>query len=107
LVLGSQFSVLGSPHYQLLPQACQGVCVSSYNGAMQIKIETPIDDQMAAAIMAALALLLDAENAPVPDLEPRRSAWARAGILEGQGLPGTRSAVAWSTADRIGRASRW
>jgi hypothetical protein len=74
---------------------------------MQIKIETPIDDQTAAAIMAALALLLDTNDAPMPDLEPPHSAWAVAGILEGQGLPGTRSAVAWATADRIGRASRW
>jgi hypothetical protein len=74
---------------------------------MQIKIETPIDEQMAAAIVAALSLLLDADDAPVPDLEPARSAWAVAGMLEGQGLPGTRAMVAWATADRIGRASRW
>jgi hypothetical protein len=74
---------------------------------MQIKIETPIDEQMAAAIVAALVLLLDADDAFVPDQEPPRSAWAVAGILAGQGLPGSHATVAWSTADRIGRASRW
>jgi hypothetical protein len=72
---------------------------------MQILITTPIDEQTAAAVVAAVALVL-AERRPAMSMPPR-SAWATAGIYAGQGLPAARGAAGWSAADRIGRAGRW
>ncbi|MDZ4718906.1 MAG: hypothetical protein SH847_10690 [Roseiflexaceae bacterium] len=74
---------------------------------MQIKIETAIDDQTAAAIVAALEIMLRADGSHSAAPEPAQSAWAAAGTLAGQGLPGAKGRVTWSTADRIGRAARW
>lgn len=74
---------------------------------MQIQIDSQIDDQMAAAIMAAVEIVLSAEDRRAPETDESRSAWSTAGVLASQGLPGARGRVGWSTADRAGRAARW
>jgi hypothetical protein len=48
---------------------------------MQIEITTQVDEETAAAIVAAIALLL-ADEGPADLSAPRRSAWALAGIRE-------------------------
>jgi hypothetical protein len=56
----------------------------AYNSAMHVEIQSPIDEETAAAIVAAVCLLLSqADPALAPPTRPR-SAWASAGIRENQ-----------------------
>ena len=63
---------------------------------MQIDVTPPVDEEIVAAILAALAAL---EDQPAP---PTRmpSRWATAGTLAAQGAGAVRADITWRTADR-------
>jgi hypothetical protein len=70
---------------------------------MQIAFTTLVDEETAAAILAALAILDtgDPELAAPPD-----TSWARAGQLAAQGSAIGRGPVQWRTVERAGWRSR-
>ena len=79
----------------------------NYNGGMNIRIQGTVDEETAAAIVAAAELVLAAEKRATVRAEPKRSAWATAGRLAALGIPSARGEAGWSDAERAGRAGRW
>ena len=69
---------------------------------MQIHVTPPVDEETAAAILAALAAL---EDQPAPPVR-MPSRWATAGTLAAQGAGAVRANVTWRTADRMHRYGR-
>ena len=74
---------------------------------MNIQIDGTIDEETAAAIVAAVELTLAVENRVATQAQPQRSPWATAGRLAALGIPSARGSVGWSDAERVGRAGRW
>lgn len=75
---------------------------------MQVQFTPTPDEDIAAAILAALTSYIE-PGAPDEPGAAASSAWRAAGVLAAQGLPTARGAGAatWSTAERAGRAGRW
>lgn len=68
-----------------------------------------IDDDLIAAILAAIHLYLAAEEVETTDTTLPRSSWQSAALIAVQGglpAPG-KVAATWSTVDRVSRAARW
>jgi hypothetical protein len=74
---------------------------------MELQIEGTIDEETAAAIVAAVELMVAAEKRATVKGEPQRSAWATAGRLAALSIPSARGVAGWSDAERVGRAGRW
>ncbi|HWQ11591.1 MAG TPA: hypothetical protein VNL77_02255 [Roseiflexaceae bacterium] len=67
----------------------------------------PLDEDLAAAVLAAVVLYTEAEAAAE---EPAcRPAWRAAALIAAQGIAPARGvgATSWATAERAGRAARW
>jgi hypothetical protein len=78
--------------------------------AMHITLTPGADDDTAAAIFAAIACLLDQEEAGgTADTATPRSLWKEAAVLAAQGLPPTRrpERTTWATAERARREACW
>jgi hypothetical protein len=76
---------------------------------MQIRLTPTPDDDIAAAVIAAIAFQI--EQAPVDEgpETPARMAWQAAAKFATQGLPPARNGAhaSWHAAERARRADRW
>jgi hypothetical protein len=78
--------------------------------AMHITLTPGADDDTAAAILAAIACMLDQEEAgDTVEVAAPRSLWKEAAVLAAQGLPPTRrpERMTWATAERARREACW
>ncbi len=77
--------------------------------AMHMTINPTPDPDTAAAMIAAIACVIEQEAADDTPNAPGRSAWRASGRLVAQGLPPARNGAfaAWHAADRARRAERW
>jgi hypothetical protein len=76
---------------------------------MQVTLKPVPDEDTAAAVLAAIACVIEQGTAESTENAPARSSWSSAGLLAAQGLPGARNAAyaGWRSADRARRAERW
>jgi hypothetical protein len=76
---------------------------------MELHLSPRPDDDTAAAVLAAVAWLIEQKQADQTRDVSDRTAWQAAAVLAAQGLPPARSGAyaSWHTADRAGRAGRW
>ncbi len=75
--------------------------------SMRIEITPdPLDEDVVAAALAAIALYTEAAPGPAA---PARPVWRTAAVLAAQGIAPSRAAppATWAAAERIGRAARW
>ena len=77
--------------------------------AMQITLKPTPDDDIAAAVSAAIAAMIAPEAAGDTPGAPARSAWQAGGALVAQGMPAARNGAfaAWHAVARAQRADRW
>jgi hypothetical protein len=77
--------------------------------AMQVTLSPVPEEAIAAAVLAAIACVIEQDTANDAADAPARSSWRTAGVLAAQGLPGARNAAnaGWHSAERTRRAERW
>jgi hypothetical protein len=72
------------------------------------RFSTPIDDDLAAAVIAAVRCFIEQEQ-PDQRSELPQPAWRAAAALAAQRLPPARNAayISWSAAERASREDHW
>ena len=77
---------------------------------MDVRLTPTPDNDTAAAVIAAIASLLEQDQAEdLPEAGLQRSTWQTAAALAAQRLPPTRDATRarWAAAERVDREARW
>jgi hypothetical protein len=76
---------------------------------MQITLTPTPDADTAAAVIAAIACVMEPQTTDDTPIASAGSAWRAATMLETQGMPPARNGTlaTWHTAERARRAERW